>query len=64
MVLFGFCENSSKLLQSLRCLCATYKRIVFRTTKTEYESPAEFRYVLCRFMSFSEHAPKEMGITP
>ncbi len=38
--------------------------IVFCTTKTEYEIPAEFRYVLCRFMSFSEHASKEMEIAP
>ncbi len=33
-------------------------------TKTEYEVLAEFRYALRRFMSFSEHAAKEVGITP
>jgi DNA-binding MarR family transcriptional regulator len=33
-------------------------------TKTEYEVLAEFRYILRRFMSFSENAAKEVGITP
>ncbi len=33
-------------------------------TKTEYEVLAEFRYTLRRFMSFSENAAKEVGITP
>jgi len=33
-------------------------------TKTEYEVLAEFRYLLRRFMSFSENAAKEVGITP
>src|SRR5574339_1111487 len=32
-------------------------------TKTEYEVLAEFRYTLRWFMSFSEHAAKEAGIT-
>jgi DNA-binding MarR family transcriptional regulator len=33
-------------------------------TKTEYEVLAEFRYTLRWFMSFSERAAKEVGITP
>lgn len=33
-------------------------------TKAEYEVLAEFRYTLRWFMSFSEKAAKEMGITP
>jgi DNA-binding MarR family transcriptional regulator len=33
-------------------------------TKTEYEVLAEFRYTLRLFMSFSESAAKEAGITP
>jgi DNA-binding MarR family transcriptional regulator len=33
-------------------------------TKTEYEVLAEFRYTLRWFMSFSENAAKEVGITP
>jgi hypothetical protein len=33
-------------------------------TKTEYEVLAEFRYTLRLFMSFSETAAKEVGITP
>ena len=33
-------------------------------TKTEYEVLAEFRYTLRSFMSFSESAAKEIGITP
>jgi DNA-binding MarR family transcriptional regulator len=33
-------------------------------TKTEYEVLAEFRYTLRWFMSFSEKAAKEVGITP
>ena len=33
-------------------------------TKSEYEVLAEFRYALRRFMSFSEQAAKEVGITP
>jgi len=33
-------------------------------TKTEYEVLAEFRYTLRLFMSFSENAAKEVGITP
>jgi DNA-binding MarR family transcriptional regulator len=33
-------------------------------TKTEYEVLAEFRYALRQFMSFSENAAKEVGITP
>jgi DNA-binding MarR family transcriptional regulator len=33
-------------------------------TKTEYEVLAEFRYTLRWFMSFSEKATKEVGITP
>jgi DNA-binding MarR family transcriptional regulator len=33
-------------------------------TKTEYEVLADFRYILRRFMSFSENAAKEVGITP
>jgi DNA-binding MarR family transcriptional regulator len=33
-------------------------------TKTEYEVLAEFRYTLRWFMSFSETAAKEAGITP
>ncbi len=33
-------------------------------TKTEYEVLAEFRYTLRSFMSFSEKAAKEVGITP
>ncbi len=33
-------------------------------TKTEYEVLAEFRYTLRSFMSFSEQAVKEVGITP
>ncbi len=33
-------------------------------TKSEYEVLAEFRYTLRRFMSFSEEAAKEVGITP
>ncbi|HEX2997195.1 MAG TPA: MarR family transcriptional regulator [Anaerolineales bacterium] len=33
-------------------------------TKTEYEILAEFRYTLRLFMSFSESAAKEAGITP
>lgn len=33
-------------------------------TKTEYEVLAEFRYTLRSFMSFSENAAKEVGITP
>ena len=33
-------------------------------TKTEYEVLAEFRYTLRLFMSFSQSAAKEVGITP
>jgi len=33
-------------------------------TKIEYEILAEFRYTLRQFMSFSENAAKEVGITP
>jgi DNA-binding MarR family transcriptional regulator len=33
-------------------------------TKTEYEVLAEFRYTLRLYMSFSESAAKEVGITP
>ncbi len=33
-------------------------------TKTEYEVLAEFRYALRCFMSFSEKAAKQAGITP
>ncbi len=33
-------------------------------TKNEYEVLAEFRYTLRLFMSFSERAAKEVGITP
>jgi DNA-binding MarR family transcriptional regulator len=33
-------------------------------TKTEYEVLAEFRYTLRQFMSFSERAAKEVGLTP
>jgi DNA-binding MarR family transcriptional regulator len=33
-------------------------------TKTEYEVLAEFRYTLRWFLSFSENAAKEVGITP
>lgn len=33
-------------------------------TQEEYEVLAEFRYTLRRFMSFSENAAKEVGITP
>jgi DNA-binding MarR family transcriptional regulator len=33
-------------------------------TKNEYEILAEFRYTLRQFMSFSENAAKEVGITP
>jgi DNA-binding MarR family transcriptional regulator len=33
-------------------------------TKNEYEVLAEFRYALRQFMSFSENAAKEVGITP
>ena len=33
-------------------------------TKTEYEVLADFRYTLRQFMSFSENAAKERGITP
>lgn len=33
-------------------------------TKTEYEVLAEFRYTLRSFMSFSENAAKEVGVTP
>ena len=33
-------------------------------TKTDYEVLAEFRSTLRRFMSFSENAAKEVGITP
>ncbi|HSJ88460.1 MAG TPA: MarR family transcriptional regulator [Anaerolineales bacterium] len=33
-------------------------------TKTEYEVLAEFRYTLRLFLSFSESAAKEVGITP
>lgn len=36
----------------------------FTITKTEYEVLAEFRYTLRQFMSFSENAAKEVGITP
>ena len=34
------------------------------TSKTEYEVPAEFRYTLRRFMSFSKNAAEEIGLTP
>ena len=33
-------------------------------TKNEYEVLAEFRYTLRRFMSFSEKAAEEIGLTP
>ena len=33
-------------------------------TKNEYEVLAEFRYTLRRFLSFSEKAAEEVGITP
>src|SRR5574339_455763 len=33
-------------------------------TKTEYEVLAEFRYTLRLFISFSENAAKEVGVTP
>ncbi len=33
-------------------------------SKTEYEVLAEFRYTLRRFMSFSENAAEEIGLTP